>query len=286
MAKQKKEKDKEKDKYKVVLYNESTLQEIYSFSILPLNFLAYLGVAFIVIVMTAVLVLMYSPLNGLLPRKEDGVLSKKVDAYSLRVDSVATLLQTRDEYFRSIHNIMTNNPSANNNYLDTAIASSQKVLMDNSAQQKHDSLMRSIIEIEEKATSEIINETSKREKSKTFFNPIRGMVTAHFDAGSGHLGIDIAAKEGEPVLATYPGTVILATWSSETGNVIQIQHIDNFISIYKHNSALLKKVGDKVSTGEPIAIVGNSGEFTSGTHLHFELWHNGVPVDPEKYIIE
>ena len=98
-------------------------------------------------------------------------------------------------------------------------------------------------------------------------------------------GIDIAAKEDEPILATLAGTVILATWTIETGNTIQIQHEDNLISIYKHNSVLLKKAGDKVEAGDPIAIIGNSGEFTSGTHLHFEIWHDGIPVNPEDYVI-
>ncbi|MBQ3657835.1 MAG: M23 family metallopeptidase [Bacteroidales bacterium] len=284
MAKQKKEKDK--DKYKIVFYNETSLREINSWSVTPLNIVAYAGVIFVIVVLVAVLILIYSPINRLLPRQENADFIQKIEEYSVRVDSVEKVLETRVEFFSSIRNIMTNNPQANGSYADTVISNDSKVKIDKFTEKKQDSLLRSIIEIETKATSEIINETAKKEKHKTFFNPIRGMVTSRFDAVSGHLGIDIAAKEGEPVLAAYPGTVILATWSSETGNVIQIQHVDNFISIYKHNSALLKKVGDKVSTGEPIAIVGNSGEFTSGTHLHFELWHNGVAVDPEKYIIE
>ena len=282
MAKQK----KEKSKYKIVFYDETTLREVASLSVTTLNVVAYAGVLLVVVMCIVLVVLVYTPLNKMLPRDENNKYRDELVASSLQLDSIKTVLAQRNEYFSSIHNIMTGNPEANDAFAADSAYKPQKINYDYPSQQKHDSLMRRIIEMEERETSAVINETDKKEKNKTFFNPIRGMVTSRFDAGSGHLGIDIAAKEGEPVLATYPGTVVLATWSSETGNVIQIQHIDNFISIYKHNSALLKKVGDKVSAGEPIAIVGNSGEFTSGTHLHFELWHNGVPVDPEKYIIE
>ena len=115
--------------------------------------------------------------------------------------------------------------------------------------------------------------------------PVHGTLTSKFNPEIKHWGIDIAAKEDEPILATLSGTVILATWTIETGNTIQIQHDDNLISVYKHNSVLLKNAGDKVQAGDPIAIIGNSGEFTSGTHLHFEIWHDGVPVNPEDYLI-
>lgn len=166
---------------------------------------------------------------------------------------------------------------------DTVTPERQKVDFTKS---KHDSILRTLIEEEEQQNLALVNGGAAKEKIKnlTFFMPIKGPVTKKFDAKTGHLGVDIVSKDDEPVLATLAGTVTLATWSLETGNVIQIQHDDNIISIYKHNSTLLKKVGDKVKAGEPIAIIGNSGELTSGTHLHFEIWHNGVPVNPEDYI--
>ncbi len=118
----------------------------------------------------------------------------------------------------------------------------------------------------------------------TFFNPLKGIITSEFDLSLNHYGIDIVSKENDAVKATLDGTVLFADWTVETGHVISIQHRDNYISVYKHNSVLLKKTGNFVKAGEPIAIVGESGELTTGAHLHFELWYNGTPVNPLEYI--
>ena len=118
-----------------------------------------------------------------------------------------------------------------------------------------------------------------------FYRPTRGMITDKFDADRKHYGTDIAANPGESVLATLDGTVILSTYTAETGYVIEVQHNQDFISVYKHCSSLLKREGDTVQAGEAIALVGNSGQLTTGPHLHFELWHKGRAVNPEQYIV-
>ena len=120
----------------------------------------------------------------------------------------------------------------------------------------------------------------------TFFTPITGIITNHFNLEEGHYGVDIVAESNQTIKAVLEGTVIFAEWTLETGYVIEIQHGNNIISVYKHNAELLKDIGTVVRAGETISIIGNSGElYTSGPHLHFELWHNGKPIDPEKYII-
>ena len=111
------------------------------------------------------------------------------------------------------------------------------------------------------------------------------MVTNKFNSINNHFGTDIVAPPNEKITATLSGTIILATWTLETGNIIQIQHENNLISVYKHLAEVFKEQGNYVEAGEAIAIIGNSGEFSTGTHLHFELWHNGVPVNPEDYIL-
>ena len=116
-----------------------------------------------------------------------------------------------------------------------------------------------------------------------FFAPLKGVISQGYDP-SIHPYIDIAAPEGSVVKATLDGTVIFAGWSDEAGHTIQIQHDGDIVSIYKHNEKLLKKAGDKVTAGTPIALVGNTGELTTGDHLHFELWHKGQTVDPTLYI--
>jgi murein DD-endopeptidase MepM/ murein hydrolase activator NlpD len=121
-------------------------------------------------------------------------------------------------------------------------------------------------------------------KNLAFFTPIRGFISDTFDKKSNHLAVDIVAPKNAPVKATLDGSVVISTWTPETGHVIAIQHSNDLISVYKHNSVLLKKTGAYVSAGEVIALVGNSGELTTGPHLHFELWYNGSPVDPRYYL--
>lgn len=113
---------------------------------------------------------------------------------------------------------------------------------------------------------------------------MKGTLTNRFDPVNKHFGIDIVSNPNEPIKSTLDGTVVLANFTSETGWVIGIQHSNNLFSFYKHNSALLKKVGDFVKAGEVIAVIGNSGELSEGPHLHFELWFNGTSLDPKKYI--
>ena len=129
------------------------------------------------------------------------------------------------------------------------------------------------------------NELSQlRTKLMHLVTPVRGRMSAPFNALEDHLGVDIIAPKNSPIVAVNEGVIINAAWTIETGNTISIQHSDNIISVYKHNSVLLKKEGDYVTTGEAIAIIGNSGEQTTGPHLHFELWFQGVPLDPVQYI--
>lgn len=117
-----------------------------------------------------------------------------------------------------------------------------------------------------------------------FFPPIKGVVVASFDPQIDHFGVDIVASENEPVKAIAAGTVIISAWTLETGYVIGIQHSNELISFYKHNSVLLKSVGDIIRGGEIISIIGNTGELTTGQHLHFELWYKGSPLDPQEFI--
>jgi len=117
-----------------------------------------------------------------------------------------------------------------------------------------------------------------------FFPPIKGVVTAIFDPKKDHFGIDIVAKENEPVKTIADGTVIFSSWTLGTGYVVAVQHSDDLISIYKHNSVILKNLGESVKGGEIISIMGNTGELTTGPHLHFEIWYKGSPLNPQDFI--
>ena len=117
-----------------------------------------------------------------------------------------------------------------------------------------------------------------------FFTPISGYISRKYSLPDEHFGVDIVAKKNEPIMSVANGTVILSSWTQDSGYVLAIQHSDNLISVYKHNSELLKKVGNFVLGGEVVAIIGNTGELTDGPHLHFELWYNGNPVNPEDFV--
>ena len=120
--------------------------------------------------------------------------------------------------------------------------------------------------------------------SPVFFTPISGLINDAYNSKTKHFGVDLVAKEKSRISSVLDGTVIVSHWTSETGHVIAIQHEDNYVSLYKHNSLLLKEVGETVAAGEHVAVIGSSGELSSGPHLHFELWHKGTPVNPEDYI--
>ena len=129
------------------------------------------------------------------------------------------------------------------------------------------------------------SESNEEEFNSIFlFSPLVGYVSASYDAALGHYGVDIVARQDEPVKCVSDGTVIFSEWTQDSGYVMVVQHSNNFLSVYKHNSSLLKKVGNFVRSGEIIAIIGNTGELTTGPHLHFELWINGSPVDPEEFV--
>ncbi|NPA45402.1 MAG: M23 family metallopeptidase, partial [Chlorobi bacterium] len=147
-----------------------------------------------------------------------------------------------------------------------------------------DSIIRAELEANNLAVIEQNEKIKETLNNLHFIVPLKGIVSDEFDVKKSHFGIDIVPGKNQTVFATLSGTVILSTWSVETGYVIGIQHNWDLISFYKHNSVLLKKVGDRVKSGESIAIVGNSGEETTGPHLHFELWHKGTPTNPRDYI--
>jgi murein DD-endopeptidase MepM/ murein hydrolase activator NlpD len=154
-----------------------------------------------------------------------------------------------------------------------------------------DSLLRAEFESQEMYNLYFSEPVSTQESSRTsirnfnFFRPMSGIITSRFNLAEKHYGTDVVSAKNEAVVATLEGTVIYAGWTIETGHVIALQHVQNLISVYKHNSVLLKKEGDIAKAGEPIAISGQSGELATGPHLHFELWYNGTPLDPEDYII-
>ncbi len=192
-------------------------------------------------------------------------------------------MQKRDAYFENIRRIVSGEePEQFNTPRDTVVKKGS-VSFKRSAE---DSILRSMIESDKPYTL-LVDDNRKIKTSVSnvlFFSPVKGLITSSFKPSEDHYGTDVVAAPNEVVKAVLGGTVIMATWTLETGYVIQLQHENDLVSVYKHNAELLKGIGDRVTAGEPIAIVGNSGELTTGPHLHFEIWHNGNPLNPENYV--
>jgi len=243
------------------------------------------GVVLIVLVISLVA---FTPLREYIPGYADVSIRKDLLHLSLKTDSLELALQERSDYIRNIKRILSDsvevNDAANTVSHDTAATS--KHARNFTPPSHADSLLRN--EVESQNPYNVApggsTESATNLNDYFFFVPLKGIITNGFNPASNHFGVDITSKENEAVKATLEGTIVLSTWTLATGNVIIIQHKDNIISVYEHNSVLMKKAGDNVQAGDVIAIVGNSGELTTGPHLHFELWYQGSPVNPIDYI--
>jgi len=249
-----------------------------------LNLLAVFGSGTILLIALVSILIAYTPIREFIPGYPEGNMRRKLVENYQKLDSLEKELQLRAQYIDNISTIMTGGvPKSHIESQDTTIRN-QNVTFEKS---RHDSLLREQIEQEEKYTLSVnYQEPAGRDLSQIhFFSPCKGLVTNSFNARKNHFGTDVVAGDNNVVKAAREGTITMANWTLKTGYIIQIQHDNNLLTVYKHNAELLKQVGDHVRAGEAIAIIGNSGELSSGPHLHFELWRNGTPLDPEKYIV-
>lgn len=286
MAEKKKKKfiEKIQDRYHLKIFNDSTLEEVWSLPLTRLNVFAYFGFAIILLIAIVTIVIAFTPVREFIPGYPDGNMKKNIIYNAIAVDSLHNELRMKDQYFQNLKTIIEGNtPKDYINKHDTNV-SYDDITFERSI---NDSLFRQQIEDEEHYNLTLFDENhSTNDINRLFFYPpLKGMVTNKFKMTEHHFGIDIVSPPDEAISATLDGTVILASWTLKTGYVIQIQHKNDLISVYKHNAELLKDVGSKVKAGDAIAIFGNSGELSTGPHLHFELWYKGTPVDPEEYIV-
>jgi len=270
-------------KYKLSVLNENRLEEVWSFRLsLLTGILALLALAVFLIVLTST-VIINTPIRNYLPGYMDSEVRMGIMDNALKADSLEQVLQQQSQYLNNITAIMSGDPSVSkiSQMVDT-------VSVDiNDLSKKSETLTQFIrsFEEEEKYNLNVLTASNALPDNLLFYRPARGFISNHFNPKEKHYGIDIAAAPKESVLATMKGRVFFVGFDANGGYMIEIQHANGFVSIYKHNALLLKKQGDWVSAGEAIAIVGNTGELSSGNHLHFEVWHNGKPVDPEELIV-
>ncbi len=271
-----------KFKYKLTIINENTLEEVVGLHVSKLNGVSVLLSILTVLFLIASIIIAFTPLRNYLPGYMNSEVRTQVVENALKVDSLQQLLEKQNLYIMNIQDIFSGKVKAQAvKSLDSLTAVREDTLRERS--RREEEFRRQYEEAEKYNLTSIASQPDVN--GLIFYRPTRGMVSGKFDAQKRHYGTDIAANPNESVLATLDGTVILSTYTAETGYVIQVQHNQDFVSVYKHCGSLLRREGDRVKGGEAIALVGNTGTLTTGPHLHFELWHKGRAVNPEKYIV-
>lgn len=293
MTTQKKKKSllkKLRSKYRLALFNEQTYEELFVVRLSRLNVFTLVGTFGFVLIVLVALLISFTSLRDYIPGYPDAQQRLLIVRNAQRVDSLYIEIQKRDQFINSFKNVLMGEDAEAGATPEDETA---EVTMNGNgnanvsfSRSNEDSLFRLQVEREERFNLSV-REVPQRAialESAFFVSPLKGLVINGFGETTGHYGVDVVAAPGSRVTAVLDGMVVFSGWTVETGYVIQIQHPNNLISIYKHNEILMKEVGQVVKAGEAIARVGNSGELTSGPHLHFELWYNGSPLNPVDYI--
>jgi murein DD-endopeptidase MepM/ murein hydrolase activator NlpD len=271
-----------KSRFRLTVLNENTFEEQFSYSLTPLNIIVMFGGLMVVFGLIIYLLVAFTPLkNYVIPDITDDGYREEARIARYLADSLAETSKQNDKYINDLRVILSGGNLTNAS--DTTRKNTKPADLNYSVTEMDEALRQKLSE-EERYNLEIEEVNKDSRMGFLMFKPVNGTVSNSFNPKDGHFGIDLIAPKEDPVKAVLAGTVILASFTSDGGYVIQIQHSNNFVSVYKHNSALLKKTGDAVKAGESIAFIGDSGDHSDGPHLHFELWENGVPVDPLNYL--
>jgi murein DD-endopeptidase MepM/ murein hydrolase activator NlpD len=270
-----------RNKFRFVILNDDTFEELLTLKLSPLNIFVFSVVTIVSTIALTTTVIAFTPLKELIPGYASSKLRREAIELALTTDSLTAAIDRNERYIQGVQRILQGeviDTVLQELETDTSSNNAEIALSDPSAQ---DSAFREWVEEENAFT---LNQGGAELGIPQLISPLEGIITSEFDKATNHFAVDIAAASNTPVKTCYEGTVIFADWTSETGNIIIVQHENNLLSAYKHNSALLKEVGEFVRSGEAIAIIGNSGENSTGPHLHFELWFEGAPIDPQNFI--
>lgn len=275
------------NRYLLILRNEENFAERTTLSFTYAKGILFLVVIFLIMLLVSLYLVTTLLAAWLDPRHVEVEANRQLIELSLAVDSLEQEVSRKDVYIQSFQRLATGAVAH-----DTLTAAPESAGVDVKADEDQiysmvavDSALRAEFEgtgVEERLT---LSSSANELQELFFITPIAGgLVSSPYDAKIKHLGVDVVAKQDEPVKAAADGTVLFASWTQKEGYVMAVQHKANVITLYKHNSALLKEAGDFVRAGEIVAIIGNTGELTTGPHLHFELWYNGNPVNPEEFV--
>ena len=271
-----------KDHYRLIIYNDSTIQTVWSIKLTPIKVLTLGSFGAILLVLLTTVIIAYTPLRENIPGYPSTKVRQMIIHNYILVDSLESEIKNRDNYFDKLKTLFQGEVPAEESSVSDSVIKTYNVKFKSS---NADSMFQDKL-LEEKLSLSI-QQNPKRLPSIAnihFFTPLRGLITNKFNAKTDHLAVDVVGQKNARISSVLDGTVVFSGWTMETGYSIYIQHENNIISAYKHNAELLKEVGDKVKAGDVIALMGNSGERTTWPHLHFELWYNGTALDPETYI--
>lgn len=286
MAKDKKKRKEIKQKllhkYRLVILNESTFEEKISFKLSRLNVFVTGTLFIIVLIGLTTLIIAFTPLREYIPGYSSTRLKRQATELTYKTDSLVTVLNYTNRYLDNVRLVLRGDVENNQVNRDSLF---EKYKLDPSSVDltpiREDLLLREEVELEDKYN---LFERNIENVGTLLFAPLNGSISQNFDPQNKHYAVDVVAPKDTPVKSIADGTVLFAEWTSETGYVIIIKHQDDLTSVYKHNGSLSKSQGELVQAGEVIASIGNTGELTTGPHLHFELWKKGRPVNPLNYI--
>lgn len=273
-----------KKKYRFSIFNDTTHEEIFAFRAYGVLSVVTLVVAVMLLIASVTLLISFTSLRELIPGYPSAQSRQDLIQNAIKIDSLQNEINIWRLQLANIQRITTGEePLALDSLLN--LSGSNVALEEyNEAYAKDDSLLRATVLKEEQFNLSARPHKIEQIEGLHFFPPLKGVVTEEYNLGIDHPYMDIAAPENSTVSAILDGTVIYAGWDDNAGYVIQLQHDNNLVSVYKHNSRLLMKTRDKVKAGTPIALVGSTGLLSTAPHLHFELWHKGEAIDPAQYI--
>mgnify|MGYP001249592928 FL=1 len=273
--------DKLSDRFHILLVKEKTLEKKKLFSSSLINLISSSLFAFLLLLSITFLLIYFTPLKEYFRGYTSIELRENAVENSMKLDSLENLYITQSNYINSLRDLLSGNitfedidrydGNIENNIVELEIIETNR----------DDSLLRAIVEEEDKYNA---FDVQGQRFTSVLFPPVKGGLSSVFNVDTKHYGVDIVIPENSPVHSISEGIVVFSEWTSTTGFVIIIEHLNGLTSIYKHNSSIVKNQGDRVDTGEIIAFSGDTGSLTTGPHLHFELWHQGEPVDPQSYI--
>jgi len=274
--------------YRLTVMNHETFEEVGTYKLSLLNFYVALSVVAVVVAIFVVLIMAFTPAKQFIPGFENAGDDGELMRLNAELDSLEEIRVANDVYIKAFQNRLEGNVQTADDLPPDVEKTKETIeeVEENEADKilRREVEMNEIGEVARKGSTGATVARGTPLEQMYFTSPLSGEISARFLETKDHFGTDIIAPKNTPVKAIMDGHVISSDWTLETGNTLGIQHTNDIITWYKHNSSLLKKAGDYVKAGEAVAIIGNTGDLTDGPHLHFEMWHGGKPVNPEDYI--